>query len=63
VDDTRDVHTRYTKQAATWKATATVMEAVIIVLEEDTIAVSSDEDGGAYEDFSDSEFDIDLNMR
>ncbi len=63
VDDTRDVHTRYTKQAATRKATAAVMEAVIIVLEEDTIVVSSDEDGGAYEDFSDSGFDIDLNMR
>ncbi len=63
VDNTRDVHTRYTKQAAIRKATAVVIEAVITVLEEDTIAVSSDEDGGTYEDFSNSGFDIDLNIR
>jgi len=63
VDDTRDVHTKYTKQTTTRKTMTTIMEAIITILEKDTIVVSSDEDGGAYEDFSDSEFNIDLNMR
>jgi len=39
------------------------MEAIITILEENTIVVSSDEDENVYENFSDSEFDIDLNMR
>jgi len=63
VDDTRDVHTKYIKQATTRKATTTIMEAIIIILEKNTIVVSSDEDGNAYENFSDSEFNIDLNIR
>ena len=63
VDDTWDVHTKYTKQTTTRKTMTTIMEAIITILEKDTIVVSSDEDGGAYEDFSDSEFNIDLNMR
>jgi len=63
VNDTRDVHTRYTKQATTRKTTTTIMEVIIIVLEKNIIIVSSDKDGNAYENFSDSEFDIDLNMR
>jgi len=63
VDDTRDVHTRYIKQVTTRKTTTTIMKAIIIVLEKNIIAVSNDEDEGAYENFSDNEFDIDLNMR
>jgi len=63
MNDTRNVHTRYIKQTTTRKATTTIMKIVIIVLEKNIIVVSNDEDKSVYENFSDSEFDIDLNMR
>jgi len=62
VDESEDVHTRYTRGAATRRATTAAIDAAMAALEEETINIDDDDEGGDYEDFNESGFDIDLNM-
>lgn len=62
VDESEDVHARYTRGAATRRATAASIDAAMTALEEETIIIEDDDEGGDYEDYSESGFDVDLNM-
>lgn len=62
VDESEDVHARYTRRAATRRTTAAALDAAMTALEEETLNIDGDDEGGDYEDYSESGFDMDMSM-
>lgn len=50
------------REAATRRATTAAIDVAMVALEEETINIDDNDEGGDYDDFNESRFDIDLNM-